>query len=98
MIGMIGNQDRKTLNAPSISPEIIPAELKFNPPDAFTFDSPFTTFPNNINEKTQKSQSFVTGISNRNLVFFTSTPFGRLLRCLNYFINPLEFLVVTGYS
>ncbi len=98
MIGIIGNQDRKTLNAPSISPEIIPAEFKLKPPDAFTFDSPFTTFPNNTNEKIQKSQSFVTGTSNRNLVFFTSTPFGKPLRLMNYFINLLEFLVVTGYS
>ena len=81
-----------------MSPEIIPKELKLNPPASFTFDSPFTTLPNNINEKTQNSQSLVTGISNRNLVFFTFTPFGKLLSSVNYFINLLEFLAVTGYS
>ena len=70
MMGMIGNQDKKTLNAPSISPEIIPAELVLNPPEALTFENPFITLPANINKKTINSQSLVTGTSKRNLVFF----------------------------
>jgi len=70
---MIGNQDNKTLNAPSISPEIIPAELVLNPPDAFKLENPLITLLANINKKTIKSQSFVTGTSNKNLVFFIKT-------------------------
>ena len=72
-MGMIGNQDNKTLNAPSISPEIIPAELVLNPPDALTLENPLMTLLANMNKKTIKSQSFVTGTSNKNLVFFIKT-------------------------
>jgi hypothetical protein len=72
MMGMIGNQDKKTLNAPSISPEIIPAELVLKPPEALILENPLMTLLANMNKKTIKSQSFVIGTSNRNLVFFTA--------------------------
>jgi hypothetical protein len=72
MMGMIGNQDKKTLNAPSISPEIIPAELVLKPPEALTLENPLMTLLAKMNKKTIKSQSFVTGTSKRNLVFFTA--------------------------
>ena len=59
-----------TLNAPSISPEIIPAELRLNPPEELTLENPLMRLLANMNKKTIKSQSFVTGTSKRNLVFF----------------------------
>jgi hypothetical protein len=71
-MGMIGNQDNKILNAPSISPEIIPAELVLNPPEALKLENPLMTLLANMNKKTKKSQSFVIGISKRNFVFFTA--------------------------
>ena len=49
---MIGNQDNKTLKAPSISPEMIPAEVVLMPPDALTFEKPFMTLPTKTNRKT----------------------------------------------
>jgi hypothetical protein len=73
MMGMIGNQDKKTLNAPSISPEIIPAELVLKPPEALRLENPLMTLLANMNKKTIKSQSLVTGTSNKNLVFFIKT-------------------------
>jgi hypothetical protein len=72
MMGMIGNQDKKTLNAPSITPEITPAELVLKPPEALTLENPLMTLLAKMNKKTIKSQSFVTGTSKRNLVFFTA--------------------------
>ncbi len=41
-----------TLNAPSISPEIIPAELVLNPPEEFTFEIPFMTLLAKKNKNT----------------------------------------------
>ena len=52
MMGMIGNQDKKTLNAPSITPEIIPAELVLKPPEALTFENPLITLLANMNRNT----------------------------------------------
>lgn len=51
-MGMIGNQDKKTLNAPSITPEITPAELVLKPPEALTLENPLMTLLANMNRKT----------------------------------------------
>ena len=51
-MGMIGNQDKKTLNVPSITPEIIPAELVLKPPEALTFENPLMTLLTNMNRNT----------------------------------------------
>ena len=96
MMGIIGNQDKKTLNAPSISPEMIPAELVLKPPEALTLENPLMTLPAKMNKKTIKSQSFVTGTSKRNFVFFIVISNRQVLRCQNCFIHLLEFIDVTG--
>jgi hypothetical protein len=96
MMGMIGNQDKKILNAPSISPEIIPAELVLKPPEALTLENPLMTLLAKINKKTIKSQSFVTGTSKRNLVFFTVISNRKVLQCQNCFTHLLEFIDVIG--
>jgi hypothetical protein len=51
-MGMIGNQDNKTLKAPSITPEIIPAELLLIPPEELTFENPFMMLLANMKRKT----------------------------------------------
>ncbi len=51
-MGMIGNQDKKTLNAPSITPEITPAELVLKPSEALTLENPLMTLLANMNRKT----------------------------------------------
>ncbi len=95
-MGMIGNQDKKTLKAPSITPEIIPAELVLKPPEALTLENPLMTLLANMNKKTIKSQSFATGTSKRNLVFFTAISIRQGLRCQNCFTRLLEFIDATG--
>ncbi len=70
MIGIIGNQENKTRNAPSSKPETNPPVVVLKPPDALTFDNPLMTLVAKMNKKTIKSQSFITGTSKRNFVFF----------------------------
>jgi hypothetical protein len=51
-MGMNGNQDKTTRKAPSITPEIIPAELLLIPPEELTFENPFITLLANMKRKT----------------------------------------------
>lgn len=51
-MGTIGNQESRTLKAPSIRPESIPAPEVVKPPEAVTFEKPLITLLPNINKKT----------------------------------------------
>jgi hypothetical protein len=52
MTGIIGNQENKTLNAPSIRPDTIPAELVLMPPEELILENPLNKLLANTRRKT----------------------------------------------